>query len=256
MRTDRMTSLRQRLQREAEAFEFDALIAGVSTIDAEEPQDAVQAAAAPVPTVEAPDKAAASERPADTTDPGADPVAQVVGPQARREGGGHRRAKAPRSERSLFLYGDPTRRGPDHADGPVRQEPLMPAARADRRPVSRAADREERLRTVLDTLGGRLLLEAGRMRAAVLGDDADLAGFHLAHINQLLDILQSVDPAGDLARQLGTRAAPPDGRTWPAATWSAVELAESPLSGLLPPTADGAYYRQLLRAAWGASRPS
>lgn len=259
MRTDRMASLRKRLQREADAFEFDALIAGVSTIEADADQDpdaSAETPSAPAPPAEPTPTSGGTVVPRDAEPSLAQPAASTGEARPAKAHGERRRLSSPWAQQSLFQYGDPTGDAPDDENRAPQLGPHVAASRPDRRPVSRAADREERLRTVLDTLAGRLLLEAGRMRAAVQDDDADLAGFHLAHINQLLDILQSVDPAGDLARQLGTRAAPPPGRAWPAAAWSAVELAESPFSGLLPPSAGEEYYRQVLRAAWGASHPS
>ena len=108
-----------------------------------------------------------------------------------------------------------------------------------------------RLRWALDTLAKRFTREAA-LFASALGDfNAESAGFHLAQLNQALELLQPLDPTGEIARGLHIPGAPPADRSWPAAAWSFVEFAESPLSGLLPPDADERYVRDVLYNAWG-----
>ena len=120
-------------------------------------------------------------------------------------------------------------------------------------PPAPTLNREERLRIALDMMGGRLMDEVGQLRSVLLEEDPEEAGFHLAHLNQMLDILATIDPQGDVARQFSTKNAPPVGRTWPKTAWSLVEFAESPFSALLPPKADEAFIRSLLYAAWGVT---
>lgn len=197
MRQDRQAALRERLRRGADAFEFSALIEGVSTL--EEPPDAPEAP--PKPT-----KA---------------PAGNVTSRTAAVQ------------DRLTPLLTQP------------EEEPAI--TRGQQAPTP---DRE-RLRAALDALGCRLLQEAASLRAALHRHAVEEAGFCLAQVNQIVELLRSVDPAGDLARQLQTEAAPPEGRPWPASAWSVAEFMESPLSALLPPDADDAFVRDLLYAAWG-----
>lgn len=201
MRGDKLASLRQKLRRGTDAFEFNALIEGVSTL--EEPPSA----AVPPPAVEG--SGSPSPAPADAS---AAAQGQVPG-------------EAPGA-------------------APQEPEPSIPDA---------LAAHGTRLRIALDTLGERLVREAQDMAAALDAGSVEDAGLHLAHANQILEILHSVDPSGDLARQLGSSCAPPPGKTWPGTAWSLVELASSPLSALLPPNATDETLRALLYAAWGVS---
>lgn len=118
-------------------------------------------------------------------------------------------------------------------------------------PQSTTPDQQdrERLRTALEHLGGRLLEESGKFRAALASYDAQEAGYYLARLNQVLELLHSVDPGGETARRLSLPAAPPPGRSWPAACWTLYELAESPLSGLFPGDADDQFAAEVVEAA-------
>ena len=108
---------------------------------------------------------------------------------------------------------------------------------------------QERLRTAVDTLGKRLLEEAGKLRAAFASCDPQDCGYYLARVNHVLELLLSVDPGGEVSRRLGATAAPPSGRTWPRPCWTVYDLAESPLSGLLPADAGDAFVVNVLAAA-------
>lgn len=194
MRQDRQAALRERLRRGADAFEFSALIEGVSTL--EEPPEA----------------------PPQLTET---PAGNVTG-----------RSSAVQNPLPLLQM----QPGEEPASARDRKEPTL--------------DRE-RLRMALDALGCRLLQEAASLRASLHRHAVEEAGFCLAQVNQVVELLHSVDPTGDLARQLQTQAAPPEGRSWPASAWSVVEFMESPFSALLPPDADDAFVHNLLYAAWG-----
>lgn len=123
------------------------------------------------------------------------------------------------------------------------------AATDSRTPVAGEGEDRERLKTALDTLGSRLLEEAGRLRSALEGGQPEDGGYYLARVNHLLEILGSMDPGGETARRLGVTAAPPEGRSWPRACWTLYEFAESPLSGLLPADADEMYAAAVIEAA-------
>jgi hypothetical protein len=202
VRQDKIASLRQRLHRGADAFEFQALIEGVSTLE------------------------------------------EAEGTRGRGDAG----INAQDEPRVDAVSPDLQDRTPDAI--PAAAAIPVPASPRPRVPAS---EREERLRAALDALGGRLAQEVGRMGAAMQAGEIEEAGFYLAHVNQILELLRSIDPSGDLARQLGTSGAPPEGRAWPATAWSVVEFAESPLSALLPPDAGEPCVRNLLYAAWGVA---
>lgn len=176
MRQDKSDSLRERLRRGAQRFDFDALIQGVSTIEQDKDQDA------------------------DTSQE--DLSADTSGQQ---------------SQHSTLQEVSPQER--------------------------------ERLRTALDKLGSRLLEETGKLRAALALYDSRESGYYLARVNEILELLQSVDPGGETARRFGMEVAPPAGRSWPPACWTLFELAESPLSGLLPHDADERFAQEVVAAA-------
>lgn len=218
MRPDRLASQRQRLRRQADAFEFNALIQGVSTLEESEEAPAQNE-----------DPAIENLAPATVVLPEAvEPVEQEI--HAQQEIHAKQEISAdPESSTAVDLISEaPTIASPVHRE-----------------------TREERLHTALEALGIRLLQEVGRMRAALRAYDAQEAGFYLAHVNQLLELLHSVDPDGDVARQYRTTACPPEGRTWFPTAWSLAELAESPFSALLPPDADDEFAREMIYAAWG-----
>jgi hypothetical protein len=97
-----------------------------------------------------------------------------------------------------------------------------------------------------------LLEESGKLAVACRGRDAEESGYYLARVNQVLELLESVDPGGETARRLQTMGAPPVGRSWPMPVWTTFELAESPLSGLLPADADERFAADLMAAAISA----
>lgn len=109
----------------------------------------------------------------------------------------------------------------------------------------------QRLRWALTTLTQRFTQEAAQFAAALGAWNAESAGYHLAQLNQALELLQPLDASGDLSRSLKIKDAPPEGRAWPSPAWSFVEFAESPLSGLLPAGAGEPYVREVLYSAWG-----
>jgi len=126
-----------------------------------------------------------------------------------------------------------------------------PAGQAPVAPETHDTDRQ-RLRAALETLGARLLAESGKLAAACRGHDAEDSGYYLARVNQVLELLESVDPGGETARRLQTVGAPPDGRSWPLPVWTTYELAESPLGGLLPSDADEQFAAAVIAAAVAA----
>jgi len=115
--------------------------------------------------------------------------------------------------------------------------------------VGNVGSEREGLRAALNTLGDRLLHESGKLAAALTLRDPTEAGYYLARINQVLELLRAVDPQGDIARRLRTTASPPIGSRWPPTAWSVYEFAESPISGLLPPNADERFCSALIEAA-------
>jgi hypothetical protein len=239
VRHDRLSSLRQRLKRGT--FEFGALLEGVSTLD-EEPEVGPDIVAEPAVEAvpDAREEAAAA------------PLSSVMdAPQAA--------LAAPETVEPPVV--EPARESvalPEEAAAPTPQSVTVSAAS----PVSTASNgalpldkgaHDDRLRAALDSLGRRFSQEAGQFRTAALQMDSEEAGFHLAHVNQILELLSSIDPRAETARQLGTSFAPPRGRTWPGTTWTVAELMESPLSGLLPEDADERFVREILYASWGVT---
>lgn len=217
MPANRHPSLRQRLRRGADRFEFSALIDGVSTLD--------DPPAPPRPQEEA-------ER-------------EAVSWNEDLAGAEEVDAPAPREALSLATT-------PIAAPEAPPSEAAHPSALAPE-PLNTQRPREPRLQAALEALSGRLRHEVGAMRVALEGYDAEEAGFRLAHVNQVLELLHTLDPRGDLSRQMEVAGAPPEGRAWPDTAWSFAEFAESPLSALLPPGADEAFVRSVLYAAWGVA---
>ncbi len=206
MRSDKIASQRQRLRRQADAFEFNALIQGVSTIEESEEASAPEQASEitnNVPKAEKTPEAIVHREPEIQAEPAALAAAEVF------------------------------------SEAPTITAPVL------------VETPEERLHTALEALGMRLLQEVSKMRVAMRAYDAQEAGFFLAHVNQLLELLHSVDPNGDIARHYRTTACPPEGRSWFPTAWSLAELAESPFSALLPPDADDEFAREMIYAAWG-----
>jgi hypothetical protein len=107
------------------------------------------------------------------------------------------------------------------------------------------------LAAAVSALAQRFAEETAALAMALSDRDVDEAGFRLAHVNQILELLGTIDPRGDVARNASLRSAPPAGRTWPRTAWSLSELADSPLSALLPGDAQENFVRRLLYAAWG-----
>lgn len=144
----------------------------------------------------------------------------------------------------------------DEAGTQEQQEPTAAAGVPEAVPTPEVAlpadldgaDRA-RLRAALDTLSQRLLQEAGKLRAALHAYDPQAGGYYLARVNEVLDLLHSVDPGGETARRLGVAVAPPVGRIWPTPCWTLYEFAESPLSGLLPAEADDEFLAEVVATA-------
>jgi hypothetical protein len=200
---DKASLLKQRLRRGSDAFRFDALIEGVSTLE---------------------DEAAASSAPIETTAPQEyDPVVM---------------AEVPAVEIVELV----------EASEELAEQPALILIQPD--PTTPDTD-STRLRWALATLTQRFSREVSAFAAALAQRETESAGFHLAQVNQALELLQPLDPAGDLSRGLGVAGAPPPGQPWPAAAWSFVEFSESPLSGLLPSDADEPFLREVLYNAWG-----
>ncbi|NUQ70704.1 MAG: hypothetical protein HUU17_07770 [Chthonomonadales bacterium] len=103
--------------------------------------------------------------------------------------------------------------------------------------------------SALETLGVRLLEETGKLRSALQASDASDGGYYLARVNNVLELLETVDPAGETSRRYATPAAPPPGRVWPRPCWSVYEFTESPISGLLAADADLNFVGDLIESA-------
>ncbi len=142
----------------------------------------------------------------------------------------------------------------DEPESPAEPQPPIakPASDAPKASPPAATD-PDGLRTAVMTLGDRLLQESGKLAHALNGHDAVEGGYYLCRVNQVLDLLNAVDPRGDLARSLKTPVAPPPGHSWPRATWSFYEFAESPISGLLPNDADEAFCATMIAEAIASS---
>ncbi|MEP6756765.1 MAG: hypothetical protein ABJA67_14770, partial [Chthonomonadales bacterium] len=100
-------------------------------------------------------------------------------------------------------------------------------------------------------LGTRLLEQTNVLKAELHDRHIEESGFVLAQINQTLELLASIDLSGDIARKMGTTAAPPFGRAWPQTAWTVSEFAASPFSALLPMDADETFVQKLVYTAWG-----
>jgi hypothetical protein len=219
VKQDRLSALRQRLKRGS--FEFGALLEGVSTLE----DDSRRVTEEPLPPLEPTAKVNGSHAPASAT-----LVEERVSSIA---------AEAPET---AFV--------PEESAAGRPQLSMLEDALPQTVPANGSPDR---LRAALDSLGCRFLQEMGSLRTSLAANDIEQSGFHLAHVNQLLELLRDIDPDGKTSRKLGSIAAPPPGRSWPASCWSVVEFAGSPISGLLPPKADETFVRDLLYAAWGVT---
>jgi hypothetical protein len=225
MRPDRLSTLRQRLKRGS--FEFGALLEGVSTLEEDDDRPAPPRLR---PEPEDPGMSSTRGRTAMASPPPAVDDLEPTLPPVREE----------------LVAEEAT----DHAQSAFALLP-QPAAAFGREDTG--STQTERMRLALDSLGCRFLQRAGSLKNALSECDVEEGGFHLAHLNQVLELLRDLDPVGDVSRQLGTVAAPPIGRTWPASSWTVVEFAASPFSALLPPRADTRFVSDLIYAAWGVA---
>lgn len=257
MRTDKQTSLRQRLRRGADAFDFDALINGVSTLE----EDLIR-------PEEANRIAAPAEQPAlavNLTEVSQDPSAQdtvleqdTLPYSSRTKDTTVAQAKAPNPAlESAFLNNIATETHVAEIEAeaavvaapePVTDNTAAVGVKIASPPPS--VSREERLRAAIDSLGRRLLPEVHKLQGAMQEGNAVDAGYYLSHVNQLLELLRSIDPGGDQARTLGAGNAPPVGKPWPSPAWSVVEFAESPFSALLPSNRDIFFVREMMYCSW------
>jgi hypothetical protein len=226
MRTDKISHLKQRLRQGADSFDFNALINGVSTIEEEKKEAAVE------------------DTPQAPTEP-------VVSPPIKQE------EEQPNPVPS-FSYGENHIAQQSIASG----EPIIAeTAKSVLRDIKgkTATEREgaqiqdERLKMALESLVAKLRTEIISFQVSLEDSDTEQAGFSLVRINHLLDLLNSLDPEGSVSRSLRIDFHPPQDTPWPKSVWSVVELAESPLSGLFPPQADDMFIREILNAAWDAA---
>lgn len=287
----RQNRLSQRLKSKLDSFGFDALIKGVSTLVEEEPAAPAETPAGPeaessaverepaptvvgVETVSLEAKALEVERAPAEPLPVEPAVEEQPEPPAVEQTPFHLRMPLPAASPTRFFEAlespRPTLEPPAQSSAlPFAEEPLadvaapiphaeepvlsVPEPPAESEKPARKPLAPEPLREALFALSCRLSQEAGRMAAALEQRDAEEAGFYLAHVNQILELLHTLDPRGDMARQLGVRNAPPSGRAWPLTAWTVVEFAESPFSALLPPDAGESFAREVIYAAWGIS---
>jgi hypothetical protein len=235
MKMDKQSSLRQKLRKVAGSFDFDALINGVSTI--EESKEEIPEETLPdtldAGSSESADSADAPAQPQETSGP--EPLGYTYGEPVfsgtviTGEDTDDVRSTAPQSSNKQMIVGDTV--------------------------ISSAgiAVRDDQMKKALITLSSRLDREMILYSQALRRNDVTLSGLHLSHINQILELLHSIDPQGDASRYFGIPGAPPGEKTWPSAAWTFREFAESPLSGLLPPRADDVFVREILYSAWGVS---
>jgi len=264
----RQNKLSQRLKSKLDSFGFDALIKGVSTLVEEAPEvtpDAPESDAV-IPEL----GAATGEAPVPVqmtalleplvAEPAATPAIQtpvVARTETIRRTSIFEPVEAPRGpERTPVESPEPPARSvPAPAvmvlEPPTAEPAELPTSRPAEAP--RKAIAPEPLREALWSLSCRLTQEVGRMAAALDVRDAEEAGFYLAHANQILELLHTLDPRGDMSRQLDLKNAPPAGRAWPLTAWTVVEFAESPFSALLPANAGESFVREVIYAAWGIS---
>jgi hypothetical protein len=261
VRQDKSISQRLKLRRAADAFDFNALIEGVSTLvdepKREAPKEPRTALAGPetAPSPPAlplksdmnvgPDVALLANMP--TVEP-AMPVVTEPGVTIPLE------IEPSEVETADVLLPDPSESA---AEDTLAREPAAvaePVRDTARAPQTSQPSGAAPLSVALATLGGRLVDEVARMGAAMRAGDADTAGFYLAHTNQVLELLGTIDPTGELSREFRTDNAPPQGRAWPATAWSVAEFAGSPFSALLSPDADEEFVQDLVYASWGVSR--
>lgn len=136
-------------------------------------------------------------------------------------------------------------------EGEPATQPALVVLEPETPPAAAVDTESQRLRWALTELSRRFTSEITQFSSALQSGDVESAGQHLAQVNQALELLQPLDPHGDVSRSLSIPGAPPTGQTWPAPAWSFVEFAESPLSGLLPSGADEPFVRDVLYSAWG-----
>lgn len=233
MRTDKISHLKQRLRQGADSFDFNALINGVSTIEEENK----------VPPKK--DPPAVAEPPRKPQEP--------VAPPAEKEEDKLRPVTV-----QTFSYGEnhvPQR------DILLEEATLKESAVPIRRNAVESPHKDEdgiqiqddRMKSALNSLVEKLRLEITSFQTSLEDSDSEQAGFSLVKINHILDLLNSLDPEGSIARSLKIEFCPPQDRTWPKSVWSVVELAESPLSGLFPPQSDDLFIREILNAAWDSA---
>lgn len=261
----RQNRISQRLKSKLDSFGFDALIKGVSSLVEETTE------------IEPADRAAKPqlvlEPPPITTE--VSPAIQPVVALRERESlassplpspvNGRSDVSQPSETVEVAPFWQPDSREPT---SPVSATAVLEQGRPSRTEIAKILITEpesapvkgpgpqsgpEPLREALHALSCRLTQEAGRMAAALEQRDGEEAGFYLAHLNQILELLHTLDARGDMARRLGVANAPPVGRTWPLTAWTVVEFAGSPFSALLPPDASEGFVREVIYAAWGIS---
>lgn len=219
MRADRISHFKKRLRQGADNFEFSALIDGVSTLD--EPAQSESPIAPFVAGMAALLEEQTAPAPVRAPDP---PPAEL---------------KILVEQTDFDIFVAPVEVQPDPQPVPSRP--------------TNAARQSDRLRIALCDLSAYLARHATGLGAALDVYDAAGAGEHLARLNHVLDLLHSVDPDGEQARQFEIEGAPPAGRPWPGTAWSVFEFAESPFSGLLPGDAGQELVQSMIHAAWGVS---
>lgn len=247
----RHDKLAQRLKSRRDSFDFNALIAGVSTLVEEKKEEQTR----PEPEAAAPEESVAESAVVLEATPVALPEASVevvevvaiemAEPQPTIALSEPLEAVEVLERLDIVAVPEPLAEEPQKEveEGPITPSPLHPFTPPSPPPLS--------LTAALDALACRLTQEAGKMGVAMQTGDAEEAGFYLAHVNQILELLRTLDPRGDLSRQSATTNAPPPGRRWPETAWTVVEFADSPWSALLPSDADEVFVRQMLYAAWG-----
>jgi hypothetical protein len=258
VRQDKSVSQRLKLRRAADSFDFNALIEGVSTLVDEPKREPAEPKVNPVEpvTLEAPaelpvprDRNVGPDVALLANLPTAEPEPPIVSPRPVAA-----RVEAEEIGKAPVVPPAPQIQLPQEA-ARAEESVCTPESAGQRdAQLAPSSPGAGQLRVALTTLGSRLIDEVARMGAAMRSGDADSAGFYLAHTNQVLELLGTIDPTGDLSREYGTENAPPLGRTWPSTAWSVAEFAQSPMSAMLPADADEEFVQDLVYASWGVSR--
>ena len=259
MRIDRLSGLRDRLKKGS--FQFGALKDGVSSLEEAEQSEPVQQLSTPGDSATAPIPATAPVEFADVVDPPftEEPVVNIeVISESSMEIAAQLVEETPTLEEIFILPEDLIIEEPVSDEIPVevtaKIEVEVPNVITGDKPNLFSAPEAitaPQLNSAVQNLAVRMLSETNCFRNAVAEGDMQSAGYHLGHLYQVLDLLNSIDGDGAIGRSTLGASGPPKGKNWPKSAWSMAEFTKSPFSGLLPPNISEADVRKLLYSAWG-----